>query len=304
MAASRADAAPQRARRAGSGSPHTPFDPDAHPTRVNLGCGYDKRPGFLNVDLHDFHDPDLVGDVRSLPELPSDRYVEIVAQDILEHLDRDDGPAALAEWRRIAAPGAKLTLRVPDLPGVLRWLQREDSTEHHRRVIHHLFGTQAYSGDFHLNSFTDLLLCDELFRADFGAVEMELRDEWLWEVEAHAGAPRLGLVWGPGFYPRDPDGGRWADAEAELVICSGAAEPVEVGLDAARSGRHPDARTRLSIEGPGVADTVELDTEPTARELRVSASPGANRFRLHTEGEPADDGRVLALRIAGRAALA
>ena len=87
------------------------------------------------------------------------------------------------------------------------------------------------------------------------------------------------------------------------MICSGAAEPVEVGLTLSL-GRHPDARTRLSIEGPGVADTVELDTEPTARELRVSASPGANRFRLHTEGEPADDGRVLALRIAGRAALA
>ena len=151
------------------GSPREPFDPDAYPARVNLGCGYDKRPGFLNVDLNDFHDPDLVGDVRSLPALPTGRYTEIVAQDVLEHLDRTDGPRALAEWRRLAAPGAKLTLRVPDLPGVLRWLQREDTVDHHRTVIHHMFGTQAYSGDFHLNGFTELLLCDELFRAGFGA---------------------------------------------------------------------------------------------------------------------------------------
>ena len=285
------------------GHPHEPFDPDAHPTRVNLGCGYDKRPGFLNVDLQDFHAPDLVGDVRTLPELPTGRYTEVVAQDVLEHLERADAPAALAEWRRISADGGKLALRVPDLPSLLRWLQREDDVGHHRKVIHHMFGTQAYSGDFHLNGFTDLLLCDELFRAGFGAVEMELRDEWLWDVEATAGARPYGLAWGPGFYPLEPDGLRWAGAEAELVVCSGADRAVDVVV-ALDLSRHPDARTQLSIEGPGTAETVALEEEPVHLELRVAATPGATRFRLRTEGEPASDGRVLAFRISGGAALA
>ena len=123
------------------GHPGQRFDPAAHPARLNLGCGYDTREGYLNVDLQDFHGPDLVGDVRSLPTLPSGRYTEIVAQDVLEHLERADGPVALAEWRRLAAPGALLRLRVPDLPSLLRWLREKDDSEHQRRVLHHMFGT-------------------------------------------------------------------------------------------------------------------------------------------------------------------
>ena len=84
------------------GHPAEPFDPAAHPARLNLGCGYDRREGFLNVDLHAFHDPDLVGDVRSLPALPSGRYTEIVAQDVLEHLERADGPVAGARVVEVA----------------------------------------------------------------------------------------------------------------------------------------------------------------------------------------------------------
>jgi hypothetical protein len=283
------------------GHPSPPFDPGAHPAKVNLGCGYDLRPGYLNVDFQDFHGPDLVGDVRSLPELPSGRYTEIVAQDVLEHLERAETLPALQEWRRIAAPGARLVLRVPDLPSMLRWLGREDSVDHHRRVTHHLFGTQAYTGDYHHSGFSDLLLCDELFRAGFGQVELELRDEWLWEGEAIAATPPVALIWGPGFYPRDGAGFRWAADEAELTICAG--HPLEVALGLELS-RHRDASTQLSIDGPGVAETIELTAEPTAHELRFSAAAGANRFRLHTQGEPAHDGRVLAVQVTGRAALA
>jgi hypothetical protein len=285
------------------GHPEEPFDPAAHPARLNLGCGFDKRDGFLNVDLNDFHAPDLVGDVRSLPELPGGRYDEIVAQDVLEHLERADGPRALAEWRRLAAPGARLRLRVPDLPSMLRWLRREDDADHHRRVIHHMFGTQAYDGDFHLSGYTEVLLCDELFRAGFGDVDMELRDEWLWELEATAGGSQLGLAWGPGFYQREADGHRWAGEDAELCVCVGGEQPAAVALTLELS-RHPDADTILHITGPGVDERVELTEVPAPRSLRIEARPGATRLSLTTEGRPAADGRALAFRTAGRAALA
>jgi hypothetical protein len=285
------------------GHPEQPFDPAAHPARLNLGCGYDKRDGFLNVDLNDFHTPDLVGDVRSLPALPSARYTEIVAQDVLEHLERADGPVALAEWRRLAAPGAALRLRVPDLPSILRWLREHDDADHHRRVIHHMFGTQAYDGDFHLNGYTELLLCDELFRAGFGVVEMELRDGWLWEVEATAGGAPLGIVWGPGFHPREPDGRRWAAESAELCVCLGGDEPEEVALKLVL-WRHQQASTSLRIAGPGTEQRIELTEEPAEHLLRVSAQPGATRLTLTTEGRPAEDGRTLAFCANGEAAIA
>jgi hypothetical protein len=285
------------------GPPAKPFDPGAYPARLNLGCGYDRRAGYLNVDLNDFHAPDLVGDVRSLPMLPAGGYREIVAQDVLEHLERADGPVALAEWARLMAPGGVLRLRVPDLPSMLRWLREQDDSDHHRLVMHHMFGTQAYDGDFHLNGYTELLLCDELFRAGFGDVEMELRDGWLWEVEAIAGGSPLGIVWGPGFHPREPDGQRWAAESAELCICLGGEQPEELAMTLALS-RHPDADTTLQITGAGPAQRLELTEQPVEHLLRIELRPGATRLTLTTEGRPADDGRILAFRTRAEATIA
>ena len=50
------------------------------PTKLNLGCGFDKRPGYLNVDFQAFHSPDLVADIRNLDTLPSDTFEEILGR--------------------------------------------------------------------------------------------------------------------------------------------------------------------------------------------------------------------------------
>ena len=87
------------------------------------------------------------------------------------------------------------------------------------------------------------------------------------------------------------------------MICSGAEGPVDVALSLDPS-RHPDAQTRLIIEGAAKSETVALEVHATPVELRVSVPPGATRFSLRTEGAPANDGRVLAFQTAGRPALA
>ena len=103
----------------------------------------------------------------------------------------------------------------------------------------------------------ELLLCDELFRAGFGDVEMELRDGWLWEVDAVAGGRPIGLVWGPGFHQREGDDLRWAAETAELVVCMGGGEPAEIELTL-QLARHPEAETTLTITGPGGEEGIEL----------------------------------------------
>ena len=55
------------------------FDWRAYPDRLNLGCGFDRREGYTNVDFQEFHHPDLHADVRDLGMLPSDHYREIIA---------------------------------------------------------------------------------------------------------------------------------------------------------------------------------------------------------------------------------
>lgn len=160
------------------------FDHSRYPLRVNLGCGFDVRDGYLNVDFAEGHDPDLVADVRHLDLLPSALYEEVLAQDILEHLPRADARPALLEWARLLRPGGLLRLRVPDLIGLLGLLGRRRALEEQHELVQCLYGTQAYPGDYHLNGFTEVLLRHMLHDAGFTDVVLSHRDEWLFEVTA------------------------------------------------------------------------------------------------------------------------
>jgi len=151
---------------------------------VNVGCGWDKRDGYLNVDLHDFHTPDLVADVRDLSMLPTGEYDEVVAQDVLEHLERKDAAIALAEWARVLKFGGQLFVRVPDLMGLLEMMAATEDPVEHAKVVHLLFGTQAYDGDFHLNGFTEPLLRAALFESGFETKSVSGLDGWLFDVVA------------------------------------------------------------------------------------------------------------------------
>jgi hypothetical protein len=255
------------------------FDPGAYPRCVNLGCGFDTRPGYLNVDLHGSHGPDLVADVRSLPQLPSGYYVEVLAQDVLEHLPRLEGPAALAEWRRLLAPGGRLWLRVPDVPSLLKWLSDSDDADRHRQILHLLFGTQAYNGDFHQSGYTDVLLCDELRQLGLERITAELRDDWLWELEAYAptGDPALpvAVFWGHGFRRREADDTetwRWSMQRSEAMLYAFEG-PVEVEL----------ALTVDQGSGELVGCGVTAALEPGDHRLALSLQPGPNRLRLRSE---------------------
>lgn len=160
--------------------------PEPLPRRLNLGCGYDIREGYLNVDLHDAHGPDLAADVTSLPMLPSGYFEEIIAQDVLEHLERHKTVAALQEWSRLLAPGGLLHIRVPSLFDLFEllaspaWRPLEKTEE----VIHFMYGTQAYSGDYHLAGFTARILSAYLARAGLAVCTAELFHSWMFVISA------------------------------------------------------------------------------------------------------------------------
>jgi predicted SAM-dependent methyltransferase len=103
--------------------------PDPLPRKINVGCGYDRREGYLNVDLHAVHGPDLVADVVSMPMLPSGAFDEVLAQDVLEHFERAKTVPALQEWARLLAPGGILHVRVLTLTGMFDLLSRPDRRE-------------------------------------------------------------------------------------------------------------------------------------------------------------------------------
>ncbi len=163
-----------------------PFDPSRYPDKLNLGCGWDIREGYLNVDLHDFHEPDLVADVTKLDPLPSGAYGEILAQDVLEHLPRKSSVEVLREWSRLLRAGGTLHLRVPsviDLAELMK-LPENQTIARQELLVQSLFGTQAYTEDCHYTTFTERLLRHYLGEAKMEAEVWGIRDGWLFEVDA------------------------------------------------------------------------------------------------------------------------
>jgi hypothetical protein len=164
---------------------HTIELPNPIPKNLNLGCGWDKRPGFLNVDLHSIHSPDLVADVCDLSMLPTAYFNEILAQDVLEHLERAKTGIALKEWERLLSLNGKLLIRVPSLFGMFELLSRAEyrNAENAEKIIHLIYGTQAYNGDYHLTGFTAATLVEHLRLAGMQVSRCVMKDDWLFDVE-------------------------------------------------------------------------------------------------------------------------
>ena len=168
------------------------FDASRYPDKLNLGCGWDLREGYLNVDLHDFHKPELVADVTKLEMLPSDYYSEVLAQDVLEHLPRQSTVEVLRGWSRLLKVSGLLHLRVPsviDLAELLK-LPENQSIARQELLVQCLFGTQAYTEDCHYTTFTEPLLRHYLAEAGMEVEEWRVRDEWLFEVDARKLPPK------------------------------------------------------------------------------------------------------------------
>ena len=154
--------------------------------KLNLGCGLDKREGYLNIDIHKFHAPDVVADVLNLGFLKKGTFTEIIANDILEHLPRESTKRALLHWAQLLSMNGILRLRVPSLLAIANELNqpRNQSLEKQELLLQNLFGTQAYDGDFHFTSFTEVIVCDYLSQTGFALTRLELYDGWMFDVVA------------------------------------------------------------------------------------------------------------------------
>lgn len=154
--------------------------------KLNIGCGFDIREGFINVDLQDFHKPDIVASVLDLSVFPDCWAEQIVASDLLEHIGRKFTLAALSEWNRVLRVGGKLWLRTSYLPGLLQRMRHDTfgSLQSHKQLINDAYSTQSYEGDYHLTSFTEKLMRFYIWAAGFKMDELAVHDEWLFVVTA------------------------------------------------------------------------------------------------------------------------
>ena len=86
---------------------------NAAPTIINLGCGFRKLDGGINVDGFEPCKPDVLWNLNETPYPWDDNSVDaIFAYHVFEHLENWWG--AFTECARILKPGGQLEVRVPD----------------------------------------------------------------------------------------------------------------------------------------------------------------------------------------------
>ncbi|MDP6775759.1 MAG: methyltransferase domain-containing protein, partial [Candidatus Latescibacteria bacterium] len=146
----------------------------AGPVRLNLGCGEDRREGYINVDAF-VATADLKMDIFDL-EFGDESVDEILSSHMLEHLSKHEVPRALSEWCRVLRPGGCLKLNLPDLEwAAQQWLATPEK-DRWGWPLDTIFGLQTHPGEYHRTGFTVARIEQLLAHAGFTGI----RASWIW----------------------------------------------------------------------------------------------------------------------------
>ncbi len=130
--------------------------------KLNLGCGADPKPDYLNVDIRRLPDVNVVADIRHL-HFTEHSFSEILARDIIEHLSYRDASHLLTHCHRWLQPDGVLKIHTGNLSHILYLLMTENDEE----ALRWLFGSDgsqdtSFEANYHrwcysVNSLTELV---------------------------------------------------------------------------------------------------------------------------------------------------
>lgn len=135
---------------------------------VNLGSGEDRIDEYLNIDIREEVDPDIICDIRDLP-LKDSSVDYIYCKDVLEHFWRPE--VVLDECSRILKDRGKIKVIVPDwhtLGDPQYWIGKD-----HRQLEKHIYGGHKNPHDQHHTIWTELGSERRFSESGFSDIEIE-----------------------------------------------------------------------------------------------------------------------------------
>jgi predicted SAM-dependent methyltransferase len=139
--------------------------------KLNLGCGDKHLDGFLNIDMSPNSKADVRADVSNLGHIVKLFSIEeIVAYDVIEHLDRTQIVPTLRHWYDHLAPGGRLLIRTNDLDRMIALYFRFPEDFPAEKLIWHLMCEHETPGMGHKWCFTKETLARDLHAAGFDRV--------------------------------------------------------------------------------------------------------------------------------------
>jgi SAM-dependent methyltransferase len=85
--------------------------------KLNLGCGFDKREGFINADNFPECEPDVRVDIESVPwPFEDNQFDHVLMKHVLEHVGAEFSVFrdVMRELYRVLAPSGIIEIHVPD----------------------------------------------------------------------------------------------------------------------------------------------------------------------------------------------
>ena len=123
--------------------------------KIEIGCGYNKREGFIGLDKAKEVNPDMVCDIEQGLPFEDNSVDYIYSEHALEHITPSKWRFVLGEIQRVAKPGCVLEFKLPyDNSG------QRTNADHFRTFSWHSFdqyidgGGRNYYGSLRLKKLT------------------------------------------------------------------------------------------------------------------------------------------------------
>ncbi len=141
--------------------------------KLNLGCGTDKRVGYINIDANAKVKPDLVHDLTKRLPFQNSSVDEIIIQDVLEHLTKEDGEKLILECSRVLTNKGKIKIRIPDIFSIIKKFKGQDDL-----IMLYVYGDTSLKNnwDSHKFGYTKNLIKEILSQAKIKVRSIEKID--------------------------------------------------------------------------------------------------------------------------------
>lgn len=153
-------------------------------TKINIGCGYDKKDDYINVDINADCHPDILISNNDDSEILRNHYELVYARDVLEHIYREKTLETLLNWSDYLKIGGEVELQTSDIVGIIDLIKTDTSWNNHYGMTICMFGNQTIDGDFHYTGFTHKTLQVFMIAAGFEIIDMHTKDGWLLNCRA------------------------------------------------------------------------------------------------------------------------
>ncbi|MHA1300273.1 MAG: class I SAM-dependent methyltransferase [Candidatus Helarchaeota archaeon] len=127
--------------------------------KLNLGCGNNYKPGYINIDKFNKNLADKICDIENLP-FKNNSVDLIEALQLIEHFDYIHCKYVLSEWFRVLKPNGVLIIETPDLVNTCKKFVSQD-LESNKSTLNWIYGIDSkglqHKSGFSFDSLKNLL---------------------------------------------------------------------------------------------------------------------------------------------------